>query len=198
MRVWDGASKDERKNFKLKVEYNYPDLGSPQKSKNNSESAGNEKENASRDSDIKHNIRKLEKKRVEEDDEENLETATSDFINLKTKYSTLVEYTVCLVAERDTIARKLEESDRDLARENARRKEIGISTDTNKIKKVERITQKGNHPKVRNSEFFFLTCSCESFFMIILFSVSLLLGLASSRYCNVVYDLSIRSLHFQL
>jgi hypothetical protein len=155
MRVWDGASKDERKNFKLKVEYNFPDLGSPQKNKKGSESVGNEKENVSRDSDIKHNIRKLEKKRVEEDDEEeNPETATSDFINLKTKYSTLVEYTVCLVAERDTIARKLEESDRDLARENARRKENSVSTDTNKVKKVEKITQKGNHTKVRIFTFF--------------------------------------------
>ena len=149
MHVWEGASKDERKNFKLKVEYNYPELSGAQKTKKGTESIGDEKGNVSKESDIKSNIRKLERKRVEEEEEDNPENATSDFINLKTKYSTLVEYTVCLVAERDTIARRLEESDRDLARENARKKESSVGADTYKTKKVEKITQKGNSPKVR-------------------------------------------------
>ena len=153
MRLWEGASKDERKNFKLKVEYNYSELGSAKKIKKGTENAGDEKEHVTKENDIKSKVRKLEKKRVEEEEEDIPESATSDFINLKTKYSTLVEYTVCLVAERDTIARRLEESDRDLARENARKKENSNggsgSGDTNKTKKVEKITLKGNAPKVR-------------------------------------------------
>lgn len=154
MRVWDGASKDERKNFKLKVEYNYPNLGSPQKNRKSAENAGDERDNLTKENDIKSNIRKLEKKRVDEEEESNPENATSDYLNLKTKYSNLVEYTVCLVAERDTIARRLEESDRDLARENARKKDNNVAgSDTQKIKKVEKSILKGKPPKVRENEY---------------------------------------------
>ena len=152
MRVWDGASKDERKNFKLKVEYNYPELGSPQKNRKSTDNTGDERDNLTKENDIKSNIRKLEKKRVDEEEESNPENATSDYLNLKTKYNNLVEYTVCLVAERDTIARRLEESDRDLVRENARKKDYSVTgSDTLNIRKVEKLILIGKSPKVREN-----------------------------------------------
>ena len=160
MRVWDGASKDERKNFKLKVEYNYPELGSPHKNKKSTENTGDERDNITKENDIKSNIRKIEKKRVEEEEESNPENATSDYLNLKTKYSTLVEYTVCLVAERDTIARRLEESDRDLARENARKKDNSVAgSDTQQTKKIEKLILKGKSSKVSENGYCLLNCT---------------------------------------
>lgn len=72
-----------------------------------------------------------------EDDDLSPESLLSNLKNQRMKYNAIVDYTVLLTAERDTIQQRLEESDRELARENARKK--GNAGDPPRTKKDEKI-----------------------------------------------------------
>jgi hypothetical protein len=72
-----------------------------------------------------------------EDDDLSPESLLSNLKNQRMKYNAIVDYTVLLTAERDTIQQRLEESDRELARESARKK--GNAGDPPRTKKEERI-----------------------------------------------------------
>ena len=62
------------------------------------------------------------------------------------KYNAIVDYTVLLTAERDTIQQRLEESDRELSRENARKR--GNGGDPPRAKKDEKILPKATVQQV--------------------------------------------------
>ena len=75
------------------------------------------------------------------------ETLMADLMNLRSKYNAVIEYTVNLTAERDSIVQLLEETDKELAREMSRRKLN--STDQSKSKKSDRVGEKKMGSKVR-------------------------------------------------
>ena len=80
-------------------------------------------------------------------EEGNSETLMADLVNLRSKYNAVIEYTVNLTAERDSIVHLLEETDKELAREASRRK-LNPSDQT-KLKKSDRLGEKKMASKVR-------------------------------------------------
>lgn len=75
---------------------------------------------------------------------ESLKSAQEELEALRKKYDAVVEYTVHLTAERDTIVAQLEEAQKDLSREVAKRR--GMSMDSSNTKsnsvKLERLKDK--------------------------------------------------------
>ena len=84
-----------------------------------------------------------------EDDDLSPESLLSNLKNQRMKYNAIVDYTVLLTAERDTIQQRLEESDRELARENARKK--GSAIDPPRTKKDEKTVPRAAAQQVRSA-----------------------------------------------
>lgn len=81
-----------------------------------------------------------------EDDDLSPESLLLNLKNQRMKYNAIVDYTVLLTAERDTIQQRLEESDRELSRENARKR--GNGGDPPRAKKDEKILPKATVQQV--------------------------------------------------
>jgi hypothetical protein len=133
--LWDN-NKDDKKNIRLKVEFKY------QKNVKNPVPA---KSSAT----ISENAEKFRERLVREATEDNAPTPSSPEVmltelqNLRKKYDAVVEYTVHLTAERDSIVTQLEDLQRELNKERSKRKDgAGGGTRSDKIEKkvVEKVS----------------------------------------------------------
>jgi regulator of replication initiation timing len=78
-----------------------------------------------------------------------VENVLPEFQILRKKYDQLVEYTVCVTAERDAIKERLDETEREHSNETIRRKQTH-GNESPKIKKADKISERKLMPKVRN------------------------------------------------
>jgi len=164
-RVWDSSSKDEKKNFKLKVEFQYND------------DRNNEVNPSPQTNKINENAENLRSKLLRSnnnttiDSNDNVSALKNEYEALKKKYDAIVEYTVHLTAERDTIVAQLEETQRDLSRELTKKRTTNNVDNLNKnIVKSDK-TEK----KIENKGF--------SFFVVVFIAA---LCFALGRYANLI------------
>ena len=118
-RIWKLASADEKKNLKLKVDVTYQKLqGQPL----TSEGKEDVRSRLSRETERVKEVEHRSKEGTEDDSREEgtSESIFADLLNLRDKYDALIEYTVLLTAERDTIVQRLDETEKQLAREASR------------------------------------------------------------------------------
>lgn len=118
-RLWS-AAKDERPNLKLRVKYTYPDFDKPKSS------------SATRGATVSANVEALRSRLARPQSlpdgdagASDPDTVFSELLSLKEKYDTIVEYTVHLTAERDSIVTQFEDLQREYAREVSQRKSSG-------------------------------------------------------------------------
>jgi vesicle-associated membrane protein-associated protein A len=116
-RLWD-APRDDKINIKLKVEFKYPEnLGS-----HNSHRAS-----ISGSASISENIEAVRNKIISPKNDSTQASAPevilSELTALRKKYDALVEYTVTLTTERDTIVNQLDTLQRELNKEKSRKKD---------------------------------------------------------------------------
>lgn len=166
--MWDASEKD-KKNIKLKVEFQYDDSTIPK-------SKSPEKSSVVADTE---NIRNKIGRVAADSNSSNITSATENVIQdnikseyeiLKKKYDAVVEYTVHLTAERDTIVTQLEEAQKDLSREITKRRIASSTAGDNNSKqpiKGGKISEKVE-PKVILSDLFRLfddrkSVSCRDF-----------------------------------
>ena len=122
-KLWENASKTEKRNQKLKVEFNLIDAVSEDSQMvpptptiaENVEMVRNRISNLENSSDGKHVHHPI-------DLNGNPDAIISELQSLRKKYDAVVEYTVHLTAERDYHFSQLEEVRREYAREKSRRK----------------------------------------------------------------------------
>jgi hypothetical protein len=120
-KVWENSSKNEKKNQKLKVEFNLIDVVTDDSGvvaptptiAENVETVRNRISSMESSSDSKHTHIDLSG---------NPDAIISELQSLRKKYDAVVEYTVHLTAERDYHFSQLEEVRREYAREKSRRK----------------------------------------------------------------------------
>jgi hypothetical protein len=121
-KVWENSTKNEKKNQKLKVEFNLIDVASEDSGAlpptpaiaENVEKVRNQISSMENSSDSKH--------AHSIDLNGNPDAIISELQSLRKKYDAVVEYTVHLTAERDYHFSQLEEVRREYAREKSRRK----------------------------------------------------------------------------
>lgn len=108
--MWDANAKDDKKNIKLKVEFQLSTSaqGAPKVAEK-----GGSQENAET---VRRQFERMPSEYVSGDN------VKSEYETLKKKYDAVVEYTVHLTAERDNIVAQLEEAQRDLSREITKRR----------------------------------------------------------------------------
>ena len=131
-RIWNTGSKDEKKNLKLKVDFVYPD---------SVEVPSEPKRSVSENVEILRNKITKESNLDQRDDTSSQmppENMFAELKNLRTKYDSVVEYTVRLTAERDMMVQRLEGIEKELtiARKKANQSDsanIGMKSD--KLKK---------------------------------------------------------------
>mmetsp|Transcript_11985 Transcript_11985/g.12913 ORF Transcript_11985/g.12913 Transcript_11985/m.12913 type:complete len:291 (+) Transcript_11985:130-1002(+) len=139
-KLWDGP-KDDKKNIKLKVDFKYPDnlINSPITKPmttipENIESIRNKinpKSSSDNNSNSNNNI----------PSNSSPEVIFSELQNLRKKYDAVVEYTVHLTAERDSIVNQLDLVQRELNKEKSKKKEGSGSGKLDKNEK--RVVEKG-------------------------------------------------------
>lgn len=139
-KLWDGP-KDDKKNIKLKVDFKYPDnlINSPITKPmttipENIESIRNKinpKSSSDNNSNSNNNI----------PSNSSPEVIFSELQNLRKKYDAVVEYTVHLTAERDSIVNQLDLVQRELNKEKSKKKEGSGSgkLDKNEKRVVEKV-----------------------------------------------------------
>jgi hypothetical protein len=129
-KLWDGP-KDDKRNIKLKVEFKYPE--------NLSNSPHRPATNASENSEAIRNKLKSEPIPISSSPE----VIFSELQNLRKKYDAVVDYTVHLTAERDSIVNQLDAVQRELNKERSKKgKENSGSSKSEKNEKrvVERVS----------------------------------------------------------
>lgn len=122
-KIWDGP-KDDRKNIKLKVEFKYSTHTSSHTTSARSHSSETE-------------LRSGLARNDEPAGNATPELVVSELQAMRKKYDAVVEYTVHLTAERDAIVAQLDNLQRELSKEKAKKKgEVGTKTVTaDKIEK---------------------------------------------------------------
>lgn len=120
-KIWEGP-KDDRKNIKLKVEFRYPEVTGA----GASSSAGRSPTQPNKP-DLRAG---LVRNGSPDDSQANTpEVMLSELQNMRKKYDAVVEYTVHLTAERDGIVAQLENLQRELNKEKAKKKgEAGLKS----------------------------------------------------------------------
>ncbi len=120
-KLWEGPSKDDKRNVKLKVEFIYPD--------NLTAASRGPSVSTSVPSSVAENIENVRKRLARNTAEADSVTASGnpDMVlmalqNLIKKYDAVVEYTVHLTAERDSIVGQLEAAQKELANKDKQRK----------------------------------------------------------------------------
>ena len=125
--LWDGNGKDDRRNHKLRVEFSYPSLESDDISTSSNQTGQKLNESFQVAENIE-GIRKRAPKSTEANNKDrdtsltNPEGMYSELQTLRKKYDSVVEYTVQLTAERDYQAAQLEELQKVVSRETARKR----------------------------------------------------------------------------
>lgn len=131
--MWASSGQNDRKNLKLKVQFNYPDPSSAASSSARGDGSGGSA--TSRSVGVSENVEIVRNRLAhssassasgaasggnsEDSHWQNLtpEAIHAELMNLKKKYDVVVEYTVHLTAERDTLMAQMEELQREYARE---------------------------------------------------------------------------------
>jgi hypothetical protein len=133
-KIWDGP-KDDRKNIKLKVEFRYPEQSSVRSSSADrgfgpdAFRAGVARKPSTDDSASVANTPEL---------------MLTELQNMRKKYDAVVEYTVHLTAERDAIVAQLENLQRELNKEKAKKKgDNGVKGQGDKVER--RVVDKVSH-----------------------------------------------------
>jgi hypothetical protein len=125
-KLWDGPNKDDKRNVKLKVEFIYPDqipvaARAPSVASRIPSSV----------SEGVDNVRsRLARNTVEADSvttSGNPDLILMELQNLRKKYDSVVEYTVHLTAERDSIVGQLESAQKELTNRDKRKKIDGVA-----------------------------------------------------------------------
>eukprot|EP01033_Poteriospumella_lacustris_P000206 gene206-139_t len=130
-KLWDGPNKDDKRNVKLKVEFIYPDH-TPTVSRGPTVS-NNIPASVSENVDSVRN--RLTRNAAEADSvtaSGNPDLIMVELQNLRKKYDAVVEYTVHLTAERDSIVGQLEAAQKELTNRDKQRKKIDGSVATKK------------------------------------------------------------------
>lgn len=166
-KIWEISQKDEKKNIKLKVEFQYPSadkLSSGSMSQQQVIPEVLPVETKGGSTNISENVENVRSKyakissSIPDNNPGNIgggaDSVRNEFEGLRKKYDAVVDYTVHLTAERDTIIAQLEECQRELSRELAMKKRgggvssEGIATGSSvkhadKLDKDKRITHQG-------------------------------------------------------
>lgn len=130
-KLWDGPNKDDKRNIKLKVEFIYPDH-TPTVSRGPTVS-NNIPTSVSENVDSVRN--RLTRNAAEADSvttSGNPDLILVELQNLRKKYDAVVEYTVHLTAERDSIVGQLEAAQKELTNRDKQRKKVDGSVATKK------------------------------------------------------------------
>jgi len=133
-KLWDGT-KDDKKSFRLKVEFKYQkNVKAPVPAKTSTS--------------VIENVERFRERLGRDTNEDTLapsspEVMLTELQNLRKKYDAVVEYTVHLTAERDTIVTQLEELQRELNREKSKRKDAGNSGGNRGDKVEKKVVEKG-------------------------------------------------------
>ena len=130
-KLWDRGD-EEKKSSKLKVDFHIvPESVSPSSSKPSVSIQENSEDLRS----------KLSRNKNKEQEVSNLspEVIMTELQNLRKKYDSVVEYTVNLTSERDSIVAQLEAAQRELAKGNSKKKD-GKEVATRTEKKVEKVS----------------------------------------------------------
>lgn len=134
-RIWDSATKEEKKNQKLRVEFLHPQDNADLDANEAPASIPQNVEN------IRNKIGKVDTSAVSKTSLEDMpgtpDSIFAELQSLRKKYDAVVEYTVHLTAERDYHFSQLEELKREFAREKSRK----AATDTPN-KKMDKNTEK--------------------------------------------------------
>jgi len=151
-KIWADGPKDDRKNLKLKVDFVYPaDLaqyvnsssgGMSEPVRSVSENVDLVRNRLARSTNADGTIGSPGA-RGDEAMMASPESLFAELQNLRKKYDAVVEYTVHLTAERDTIVQRLEETEKELTREQTRRRAA-----QNELPKGARKTDKNADKKV--------------------------------------------------
>jgi vesicle-associated membrane protein-associated protein A len=124
-KLWDSKD-DSKKNMKLKVEFKYPDvISSP------SRQPGVATKMPTSVAESVEQVRsRLQRSPAETDPSSlggNPDLVVAELQNLRKKYDAVVEYTVHLTAERDSIVAQLESAQRELNKEKSKKKaDVGV------------------------------------------------------------------------
>lgn len=139
-KIWDDSQKDDRKNIKLKVEFQYADKDTAVPKDVAYQSAAS---TPVRNSNGAETVRGVLARPPGPD--EHLSGNSADSVKeleaLKKKYDAVVEYTVHLTAERDTILAQLEVAQRQLASNSTTNKRASDPARPVKTKDGEQKTQ---------------------------------------------------------
>jgi hypothetical protein len=128
-RIWDAGQKDDRKNIKLKVNFKYPEppAGSAPSSSFGGQTISENVEN------VRSTLTRVSAPLTMDDVIRDPSMVLTELDSLKKKYDAVVDYTVHLTAERDTIVAQLEQTQRELSREiSNKRGDTKIGTKSSK------------------------------------------------------------------
>lgn len=126
-KLWDGPKDDKKSSVKLKVEFKYPSQAPRATSSRQSTGAAESKASSARG----------------EESGSAPEVMVSELQAMRKKYDAVVEYTVHLTSERDSIVAQLESLQRELNKERAKKKgDAGTkSVQSDKVdKKLDKVT----------------------------------------------------------
>jgi len=156
-KIWDDSQKDDRKNIKLKVEFQYADKDTAVQKDAAYQSAAS---TPVRNSNGAETVRGVLARPPGTDEHLSGNSADSgkELEALKKKYDAVVEYTVHLTAERDTILAQLEVAQRQLASNSTNNKR---ATDPARPVKT-----KDGEQKTQGYPFYFLILAAVLFFFV--------------------------------
>lgn len=139
-KLWEGPNKDDKRNIKLKVEFIYPDQVA---AATRGPSVGN-KIPASVSENVDTVRNRLARNTAEADSvtaSGNPALISMELQNLRKKYDAVVEYTVHLTAERDSIVSQLEAAQKELTNRDKQRKKVDGTITAKKDKDAEQVVQ---------------------------------------------------------
>lgn len=139
-KLWEGPNKDDKRNIKLKVEFIYPDQVA---AATRGPSVGN-KFPASVSENVDNVRNRLARNTAEADSvtaSGNPALISMELQNLRKKYDAVVEYTVHLTAERDSIVSQLEAAQKELTNRDKQRKKVDGTITAKKDNNAEQVVQ---------------------------------------------------------